>query len=116
MIKRIFLLAVLCNLAGIVFSQENIKGARVVTTENNPLLINRALIVGISDYNNIDDLQFAHSDALTFYNFLRSPAGGSVDSASILLLLNDNATSANFFSGLDWLLTETKERESVAIY
>jgi tetratricopeptide (TPR) repeat protein len=116
MIKRILLLAVLCNLAGIVFSQENIKGARVITTENTPLLINRALIVGISDYFNIDNLQFAHSDALAFYNFLRSPAGGNVDTSNIMLLLNDEATSANFFSGLDWLLTETKEGETVAIY
>jgi tetratricopeptide (TPR) repeat protein len=116
MIKRILLLIVLFTLAVAAFAQENIKGAKVVTVDNTPLLINRALIVGISDYNNIDDLQYAHSDALAFYNFLRSPAGGKIDSANIVLLLNNNATSANFFSGLDWLLSETKEGETVAIY
>jgi tetratricopeptide (TPR) repeat protein len=114
--KRILLLAVLCNLASIVFSQENIKGAKVVTSDNTPLLINRALIVGISNYLNIDGLQYAHSDALSFYKFLRSPAGGNIDSSNVMLLLNNDATSANFFEGLDWLLSETKEGETVAIY
>jgi len=96
--------------------QENYKGAKVVTTDNTPLLIHRALIVGISEYINIDDLQYAHSDALSFYWFLRSPAGGNVDSSNIMLLLNEDATGANFFAGLDWLLAETKEGETVAIY
>jgi len=71
MMKRVlFLFMILCDLATSAFTQENIKGARVVTTENTPSLINRALIVGISQYINIDDLQFAHSDALSFYNYL----------------------------------------------
>jgi 2-polyprenyl-3-methyl-5-hydroxy-6-metoxy-1,4-benzoquinol methylase len=55
MIKRIILLIVLFTLAVAAFAQENIKGAKVVTTDNTPLLIHRALIVGISDYNNIDE-------------------------------------------------------------
>jgi tetratricopeptide (TPR) repeat protein len=114
--KILLIIAVILNITGAIFAQENIKGAKVVTAANTPLLINRALIVGISDYTNIDNLQFAHSDALSFYNFLRSPAGGSVDSTHIMLLLNDDATSANFFAGLDWLLSETKEGETVAIY
>ncbi len=116
MMKRILLFAVLLSLGTSIVAQENIKGARVVTVDNTPLLINLALIVGISDYTNIDDLQFAHSDALSFYNFLRSPAGGNLDSTQIMLLLNEDATSANFFEGLDWLLGETKEGETVAIY
>jgi len=97
-------------------AQVNYRGARVVTSENQPVIIDRALIVGISRYLNIDDLQYAHSDALSFYNYLLSPAGGNLDSSNIMLLLNEDATSANFFAGLDWLLTETQEEETVAIY
>lgn len=114
--RYMILLAVFCNVTGILFPQENYKGAKVISSESTSTLINRALIVGISDYSNIDDLQFAHKDALAFYNFLRSPSGGNVDSSNIMLLLNNDATSANFFAGLDWLLTETKEGETVAIY
>lgn len=115
-IRRYLFLSLLLNISCVAFAQENIKGARVVTSENTPELINRALIVGISEYININDLQFAHSDALSFYYYLRSPAGGNLDTAKIILLLNQDATSANFFAGLDWLLNETKEGETVAIY
>jgi tetratricopeptide (TPR) repeat protein len=115
-IRRILIFYVLLDISCVAFAQENIKGARVVTSENTPELINRALIVGISEYVNIDALHFAHSDALSFYNYLRSPAGGSLDTSNIILLLNQDATSANFFAGLDWLLNETKEGETVAIY
>jgi len=87
-----------------------------VTADTKPALIDRALIVGISEYLNIDGLDFAHSDALSFYNYLRSAAGGSLDTSNIILLLNRDATTANFFAGLDWLLSETKEGETVAIY
>jgi hypothetical protein len=106
----------LLNFGSVVFGQENIKGTRIVTAEDTPALINRALIAGISGFMNIDDLQFAHSDALSFYNYLRSPAGGSLDKSNITLLLNQDATSANFYAGLDWFLAETKEGETAAIY
>jgi tetratricopeptide (TPR) repeat protein len=114
--RRFLVLAVLLNISTVAFNQENIKGARVVTSDNTPALIDHALIVGISEYLNIDDLQFAHIDALSFYHYLRSPAGGSLDTSKIILLLNEDATSANFFAGLDWLLNETKEGETVAVY
>ncbi|MBK9017577.1 MAG: caspase family protein [Saprospiraceae bacterium] len=41
----------------------------------------RAVVVGISDYQDKDipDLRFADKDAEAFANFLRSPAGGSLD-------------------------------------
>jgi tetratricopeptide (TPR) repeat protein len=104
------------SINSVLSAQDNTKGAKIMVSESASSLISRALIAGISDYINIDDLQFAHSDALAFYRFLRSPAGGSVDSSDIMLLLNEKATSANFFAGLDWLLSETGEGETVAIY
>ena len=75
-----------------------------------------ALIVGISKYQNIPSLTFADADAYNFYQYLISPAGGNIDSNNIRLLLNENATSANIFAALDWLLEVSKEGENVLIY
>lgn len=77
-----------------------------------------AVIAGISDYQNkeITDLQYAHRDASAFYEFLRSPAGGSVPGDQIQLLLNEQATMASFASALDWLIEKAGEGDEVFIY
>ncbi|NVO03430.1 MAG: tetratricopeptide repeat protein [Bacteroidetes bacterium] len=76
----------------------------------------KAVIVGVSDYKNIQKLTYAHTDAQAFYNFLTSPAGGKVDPNNIKLLLNDKATAGQIFAALDWLLETTKEGETVIFY
>lgn len=55
--------------------------------------VTRAVIVGISDYQNpkITDLEFADRDAREFANYLKRPDGGGVDSANITLLLNEKS-------------------------
>lgn len=80
--------------------------------------VTRAVIVGISDYQNvkITDLQFADRDALAFANYLKSPAGGKVDSTHITLLLNEKATAGQFVSALYGLMEESKEGDLVIIY
>ena len=53
-----------------------------VTTDGVGLRpVTYAVVVGISDYQDKDipDLRFADKDAEAFANFLRSPAGGSLD-------------------------------------
>ena len=76
----------------------------------------RALIVGISDYQNIPDLQYAHRDAEAFADFLRSPAGGSLPEDNIKLLLNENATSGQVTMAFYWLMEECKEGDKAIIY
>jgi Tfp pilus assembly protein PilF len=65
-----------------------------------------AVIIGISDYQDeaIDDLQFAHRDAVAFAEFLRSPAGGNLQADQIRLLLDDEATLASIQAALAWQL------------
>jgi tetratricopeptide (TPR) repeat protein len=77
-----------------------------------------AVIAGISDYQHkeITDLQYAHRDAKAFYEFLRSPAGGSVPDDQIQLLLNEQATMASFASALDWLIEKAGEGDEALIY
>ena len=77
-----------------------------------------AVVAGISDYQDpaIPDLRFADRDAEAFANFLRSPAGGSLDGDHLKLLTNEQATGAQLAKTLDWLIEVTKEDDRVIIY
>ncbi len=77
-----------------------------------------AVVVGISDYQDeaIPDLNFAHKDAQAFAEFLRSPAGGNLDEEHLKVLINSEATMAQFAIALDWLMEVAKENDQVVIY
>ena len=63
-----------------------------------------AMIMGISEYKYIKPLTYADKDAEMFGNFLKSPAGGSLKDDDIYMLLNEEATLANFYAkGFQWL-------------
>ena len=84
---------------------------------DNPQSI-RAVVIGISDYQDpyIPDLRFAHRDAEAFANFLRSPAGGSLDGEHLKVLTNDQATAGRIAEALDALVEQAKEGDQVIIY
>ncbi len=77
-----------------------------------------AVVVGISNYQDEDipDLQFADRDAQAFANFMRSPAGGSLDEDHLKVLVNENATAAQLAIALDWLWEVAQENDKVIIY
>ncbi|MBK7344167.1 MAG: caspase family protein [Saprospiraceae bacterium] len=77
-----------------------------------------AVVVGISDYQDasIPDLRFADKDAEAFANFLRSPAGGSLDGDHLKVLTNQNATAGRIAEALDGLIEQTREGDQVIIY
>ncbi len=93
-------------LALLHFHVGDAQSAATQTAGSNPSNI-YALIVGISEYQNKEDinaLEFAGKDAKEFYDFLTSKAGGSVPAANISLLLNEEATSGavvNAISGIE---------------
>ncbi len=63
-----------------------------------------AMIMGISEYKFVRPLTYADKDAEMFRDFLKSPGGGKLSDDNIYCLLNDQATSANFYSkGFQWL-------------
>ncbi|MCB9300368.1 MAG: tetratricopeptide repeat protein [Lewinellaceae bacterium] len=78
----------------------------------------RAVIIGISDYQNdqIPDLQFADVDAAAFAAFLQSDAGGKVPAENIRLLLNEKATKGQMGAELTWLIQATKKGDQAIIY
>ncbi|WP_298356732.1 tetratricopeptide repeat protein [Runella sp.] len=73
-----------------------------------------ALIVGVSKYQYIDSLRYA--DALAFYNYLISPAGGSVPKSNIQLLVNEKATFGQLDRALGNLLDFVKPNDRVFVY
>ena len=77
-----------------------------------------AVVVGISDYQDKDipDLRFADKDAAAFAEFLRSEAGGKLDKDHLKVLLNQEATMAQFAIALDWLWENVREGDQAIIY
>lgn len=103
-----------------LFSQ-NEKGINPIahpSIAHRPPTIVRAVVIGISDYQekDIPDLRFADRDAEAFANFLRSPAGGSLDNDHLQILTNQNATAGQVAAALDALVEQAKEGEEVIIY
>ena len=78
----------------------------------------RAVVVGISDYQNKDipDLRFAHKDALLFAEYLKDENGGGVDSSNITVLVNEQATAGKYISALYGLMEEAEEGDNVILY
>jgi hypothetical protein len=79
-----------------------------------------AVIVGVAKYKNstggLSNLRFADRDAMSFYDFLLSPQGGSFKRENVKLLLNEDATSQNLRSALFTFLTKPREQDLVLLY
>ncbi len=114
--KKLSLTILLLIISIVNFSQTTPKGVGTLSMTQDNTTATKAFVIGISEYENVQSLNYAHSDALSFYNYLRSDAGGKLDSSNIVLLLNKEATSANIYGGLDWLIAEVEENDKVIIY
>ena len=97
----ILILASICS--GAILAQQNSSGSKGATPLNEANTATApkntyAVVVGISDYQDKDipDLRFADKDAEAFANFLRSPAGGSLDGDHLKVLTNKDATMGQF--------------------
>ena len=77
-----------------------------------------AMIMGISSYKYVRPLTYADKDAEMFRDFLKSPGGGKLSDDNIYCLLNDQATSANFYAkGFQWLkLKKLQQGDRLFIY
>ena len=100
------------------FAQET-RGIIVTKNENKDSVAGNtyAVIVGISDYPYLHPLHYADKDAELFRDFLQSPAGGNVKFENISLLLNENATAANFWiKGISWLTAKKNPQKGDRVY
>ena len=117
MVKAIaFFLALL---PALLFAQKE-KGVNPITSKSGqkPLGITRAVVIGISDYQEagIPDLRYADKDAEAFAQYLRSPGGGELDKDHLQVLVNEGATAGNVVASLYWLLEASKEGDQAIIY
>jgi tetratricopeptide (TPR) repeat protein len=70
-----------------------------------------AMVMGISKYKYVRPLTYADKDAEMFRDFLKSPAGGKLPDDNIYVLLNEQATSANFYTkGFQWLKVKNLQK------
>ncbi|MGQ0740587.1 MAG: tetratricopeptide repeat protein, partial [Bacteroidota bacterium] len=72
-----------------------------------------AIIIGISDYKAVPDLQFAHKDAQSFEDFLVSDAGGKVPQSNIETFLNENAVRSNVGDAISVIARKAKPGDRV---
>ncbi len=116
--KTKILVLVLLLSASALFAQEKVVTSLSPLSVNRQPSIVRAVVVGISDYQDEDipDLQFAHRDAEAFAGWLKSPAGGSVSGENIQLLTDGNATNGKISTALYWLLDESREGDLAIFY
>jgi tetratricopeptide (TPR) repeat protein len=65
-----------------------------------------ALLIGISSYQDprIQDLQFAHEDAILFEKHLKNPRGGALPDSDVMVLLDEHATTAAVRTAFDSFL------------
>ena len=78
--------------------------------------ITRALIVGVSEYQQIHGLQYADKDAEEFGNFLLSNPNWKLSPENLILLTNAKAKSGNIITWLNWLLDNSKDGDNVIFY
>lgn len=78
----------------------------------------RALIVGISDYQNekIPDLEYAHRDAEAFAEYLQEGTAWKAAPEDIVLLTNESATYGKFLNELQSLVEDTGENDRLILY
>lgn len=78
-----------------------------------------ALIIGISQYRNsnaIPNLDYAHLDARSIYEFLQQPAAGGFSRDKMVLLSNENATLAGIQQALTSFVTRASTNDLLLIF
>ena len=77
------------------------------------------LIIGISEYEHFNSLQYADDDALSFYRFLKTNYGEKIDDSddgNTKIILNEEATGAAITSAFSWLVRNAKAGDEAIIY
>ena len=114
MLRRSFYIFTFCFfLLGTSFAQPGERGL-IVKKDTAAITGNTyAIIIGISDYKVVPDLQYAHKDAQAFEDFLLTEAGGKVPKTNIETFLNDNATRNNVGDAISVIARKAKPGDRV---
>lgn len=109
-------LQILCIASGIAQATKGLKPVQLPDPASTG--ITRAVVVGISDYQNpgITDLQYAHRDAELFAEYLTNTATTAVKEEHLTLLTNAQATSGNVVAAMYGLVLDSKPGDRVIVY
>ncbi len=88
----------------------------VFTIAGNDGIKTFAIVIGLSEYHEVPGLDFAHRDAKAFAAFLKSKAGGEVDSANIRLFINEDATAINIGAALEEINLKLSEGDKFVFF
>jgi protein O-mannosyl-transferase len=98
-----------------VFSQTP-KGVIITDKQTAPAGKTRALVVGISEYEFITPLNYAHRDAELFAEYLRDSRFWDIEQADITLLTNDKARNGDIITQLARLAQILQKGDRLIFY
>ena len=114
---RLFLFIFFClAFAGNNYAQPGERGLKAKQDSTAPAGNTYAIIIGISNYKNVSDLQFADKDAEAFENFLLSAAGGAIPKTNIETFLNENANRTNAGDAISIIARKAKPGDRVYFF
>ena len=119
---RAYQLVVICVINALswgVLAQETTRGAMELSPSNpTTKKIERwALIVGISKHKHSSiDLKYARRDAESLASVLQSPSGGAFPKDHIMMLLDEQATTAGITGALRGFMKKPARDDLVIIY
>lgn len=77
-----------------------------------------AVVIGVSKYTTTANLnlKYAKADADLFYNFLRSPSGGSIPAEQISLITNEKATRTEILKAMKSTFGKAYDTDVIILY
>lgn len=112
--KILAILSSVLLLLNAIQAQPNERGGTVFRKDSAAQTGNTyAIIIGISDYKTVPDLQYAHKDAQSFEDFLVSEAGGKVPKTNIETFLNENANRSNVGDAISVIARKAKPGDRI---
>jgi tetratricopeptide (TPR) repeat protein len=115
--KRLLILFLCISLSLLCQGQGDTRSVSIKPSDvERPKGITRALIVGVSQYQQIHGLQYADRDAEEFSNYLLTNPNWKLPKENLVLLTNDKAKSGSIITWLNWLLDNSKEGDNVVFY
>lgn len=74
------------------------------------------LLVGVSNYTDLNNLKYTDDDAFKLHSFFKSPAGGAIADEQITLLIDESATQDVILKNLKFIAKNAKENDQILFY
>lgn len=112
---------------GIYFGYKWLKSSDIVSGLSEVSGTTYAVIVGVSDYKYLSppsatnrqppfDLNYCDDDARLVYDFFQSPEGGSVHVENMILLVDNQASTANVINQMRKLFSKSTSKDRIVFY